>query len=571
MSLDLPKLVAVELPLNVKNPPKAVEMLGGSSSISTAIQDGEPLELRLRPNDRYSHPIEGKLVKTDNIVVKISVSKKEFREKYNGDIREYLKATTKDEGLYYKVSPSFLVSKTYRFREMADFQYITKNSPFVQSVENSIYSGELHNLQNLNLDTDKYPWSAHGYPAKDEDLDLPPPPKFSTVRVPAVYNFQSNTKVIAATDPKTGRTKFYNTNKAPALHLKILSWNDETPSGPRIELQQEWEQWKDMVSEVLRQQGEEDNISRVFPGKLSFNPHEVSEQVNKAMVGDLELGQAFQKLTAVDLIQKMLEKEPVMLRRQIDGLLPPNLRRHLKKILPIVSYSFRKGNWRNTCIRYGVDPRSDRLFSIYQSEAFRLPAFKGDEEGSKPGENIDIENDLQFTGEKFPSSLLFLIKDLTDPDVKRIFEQNKGKLYNDTVDENFGWFKPKILTAIRLVVRLKLAYLYKGLQVPEDKVNKIIDHIDDDETDRPEANQQEADDDDDDADDDDDDGEGEGDDDEVIETGNNDDSEDVAIQDAILQDLLQGHTEQELLRKVGEINPKYAAELKGLVGVIKGE
>jgi len=54
----------------------------------------------------------------------------------------------------------------------------------------------------------------------------------------------------------------------------------------------------------------------------------------------------------------------------------PRLRNALKYAFPQVSYYWRSGPWRDTCVKFGVDPRTSRDYAIYQVVAFKMQAVK---------------------------------------------------------------------------------------------------------------------------------------------------------------------------------------------------
>jgi general transcription factor 3C polypeptide 5 (transcription factor C subunit 1) len=106
---------SVEYPGYVQTPsvPRAVLNLGGQERLETAFKRSAKkedmlLELRLRPEDPFAHPIAGEIVSTSGVVVK--VVKKKRKRPMGEDISP---ATVTG---HFTVTPVGIVAKTARFR-----------------------------------------------------------------------------------------------------------------------------------------------------------------------------------------------------------------------------------------------------------------------------------------------------------------------------------------------------------------------------------------------------------------------------------------------------------------------
>lgn len=66
-------LLAVEHPGHVKSVEKAIRTLGGQAAIGKIADDptAGSLELRLRPDDRFEHPVISSTVKTNTLLIKV--------------------------------------------------------------------------------------------------------------------------------------------------------------------------------------------------------------------------------------------------------------------------------------------------------------------------------------------------------------------------------------------------------------------------------------------------------------------------------------------------------------------
>lgn len=465
-------MTSIEYPLNVENSSKAIELTGGTSKILSNIRNNEPLELRLRPNDIYLHPIEGKQVHTDNLLLKVTVPKNEFREKYNGDIQAYLKA--KGEG--YKVEAVGIINRTYRFREMADFQYITKNSQFAEKIRKSIFGGDLNEIKSLQLDVDEFPWSPVGNRAvKDKELEIPPPPRFSSHKVPFIYNYQMNPNAAVNEDESTGEKVLINTNKASKLFSIIVDWDvKEVPKGPRQELLAERDSMIESINgvilEVLPQFDIETLFETIGDAPRVYCLSKLTPKVWQEVLQKCVAKPWFWTLTTIEVLERIFHKQPILSRKKVNALLDKPLKKYLKVSLPYVSYTFRKGPWRSGYVKYGVDPRSDAKYAPFQTESFRIigvstAALKKLEEGA---------TNFEFDGTSPPNSLFYQVMDLKDPDILRVLGEDAILSNMGSPDAQYGWYDPKAMETVRKLMRYKLPLLIQKEQIDRSKVEKII-------------------------------------------------------------------------------------------------
>ena len=109
--LSQTQFYSIEYPGYIKpaSIPYALHTLGGSSSVDSAFKRTANkaetlLELNMRPENPFAHPIPGDVVSTNNILMKIV--KRKRRRAPGQD----------DPGGEYTVEPVGIISKTVRFR-----------------------------------------------------------------------------------------------------------------------------------------------------------------------------------------------------------------------------------------------------------------------------------------------------------------------------------------------------------------------------------------------------------------------------------------------------------------------
>lgn len=108
---DTSELVAVEYPGIVKNLDKMMETLGGMEKLKRTFDDpSSRLELYPRPKDIFSHPLMGDRVNTNNLLVKC--------------VREKVADSSGNVSYVYKASIVGMITVSYKFKSLADFQYL---------------------------------------------------------------------------------------------------------------------------------------------------------------------------------------------------------------------------------------------------------------------------------------------------------------------------------------------------------------------------------------------------------------------------------------------------------------
>lgn len=463
------RLAAVELPCNVVNETRALDMLGGPETVAKAVKNSDKLELRFRPEDNYAHPVNSVLSNDQHVLLEVKLSKK-LLLKHNGDIREAIKDQQNTSGK----TPEYTchsINSTHRFRELSDFQWCTKNSPFVHKVEASLFQGDLQRIKELELEGPGDLTSV--------EIDSIPPPRFSLIHYPFPYYYKQNPMVTVVRDGSS--TKLVNANAAPKLHSWVLTANDEAPTVPRKELPP--------LPEV---DYDEPEASVPRPRDFSGRPN--------SQVYDKNLRQCVDKLRA------LFKERPSWTRQGLRHYVNDHeLKNVLRFALPYVSYYFRSGPWRGAYFVYGTDPRTDPSMRFYQTEAFRI-SDNQDDKGDKAEDDLtalappvqpaaakSLPPSYIFDGVHAPDSQTLQLCDITDPILHQKIHAAPVRSKCDTLD---GWFEFSDINKIRKALRARIrGTVFKE---PSDEMVQAI--FDAEEEQRPEGdgeeNQMEEDDDD---------------------------------------------------------------------------
>lgn len=462
-SLDVPSYISVEYPMKVNDVERATSMVGGSDKIAQCFIDPEvSLQLKLRPDDRYSHPISSaKVTPGENVLLKVRVPKRLLQE-HHGDIRATLKECQEKEKKY-EIEPVGLLGKTFRFRSLADFQVLPRSSQFTQNFEKSLNVGDLSEIKSFAADIKREFDSKQSY--DNIDMDIPPLVRYARTDVPFNYRYSGNLLL----DSK-GEWQ----NKAVKLHTIFVNWGDPPPQTYDPVLQEEYE-------------------------KAVKDYAELKETQRPQLADETPV---FFFLECIKLLRKLFDMKPVWLRRHIHWMLPEKFRTQLRYALPYVAYTTTKGPWRQSFIRFGYDPAHDPNAAIYQVEAFRSnrnhvtddevkSMIDTDEdiciiprtlsEYTKEFEDPDSEiNKLHigkvprqffFDGEHPATVVSFQVGDIVDADVDRILSTSK---LEPSCGEGSGWYDWKTICRLRSVVKYKLSCINEGQPISEDEVQKRI-------------------------------------------------------------------------------------------------
>ncbi|KAK6203477.1 transcription factor [Scheffersomyces amazonensis] len=481
-SMDIPHVTAVELPLIVKNVDKAISMIGGKQRISEVINSHDKssnltshttlentLELRLR-NDPFHHPIQSSYNTSEKILVKVSVPKKGLPKDYYDDpsrysVKELLEINAATENTpTHRTQPVAIIDKTYSFKSIADFQVSTKNNSVVQDFNNSILESKnfetlrqyFDNKNHFNAMDDFNDTSKEYF--KDIDHQLPPPPILSPIRFPFDFRYQKNPFTTAVKDAESGEIRVVSTKNSVKLYTKMIDYNfNIVPDKPAVEL-------IDSLSQLT---------SKAYP-------------VNSP---------EYLLLKCINWTRDIFDLKPIWLRKQLEDIVPEDIRRYVKQALPYVTFIYKSGPWRFCNVKFGVDPKSDKSFWIYQSEYFRIPGLRfvvpkentrrmvpntiiEANKKNKTNQEIEVSEYLFFNGVTLPSTVTYQIGDIVDLDITTIIENHRkyfGRDFlRDIPDFQDGWINRQTMEVIRRIIRYKLNRIVREESTDQNKIYKII-------------------------------------------------------------------------------------------------
>ncbi|KAH9901826.1 hypothetical protein F4778DRAFT_127272 [Xylariomycetidae sp. FL2044] len=448
-SLEVPnkKIVAVEHPFVVLDLDKGLNSFGPQVNYRRLVDDlKEPraLPLWFRPENPTANPIVSHHAATNNVLLKITVPKRTGRKRKRGSGEAFSGdastsnpasrsryATTvgsvsrqdaptsiihkmQDNPDKYKVEAVGMIRDSHRYRGLADFQFSTADSPFLTKVAEHMLPMNLSKMREFQL-----------RPGVHTELgqEIIPPPQFSDKVVPFNYNYEQNPFIKQRGFDEEGGVRLVNIQGRKKVSYGWFIARDSP-----------------------------------VPTKAQKPP----EYITKIHVPD-EL---------MDQLHNAMEKRPIWTRRALVNQLHGSWTDTTMKVaIQLVGYQFRGGPWRDAIIKYGVDPRTDPKYRIYQTLAFQLSqnpvgmtrnnwyAIRR-EQISNASKN-DNRNSHNWDGKTFSSDGKFWqVCDITDPFLVSLIE--KAPL-RDKVDLNeSGFYQLGSWIKFKAVMRAKMVAIQKG-------------------------------------------------------------------------------------------------------------
>lgn len=459
---DVPqnRVVGVEHPCVVKNFDSAVKSLGGEPQIKhvstqacerlqhtltvhqilehavgdSSVNLERPLEepkvgVSLRPHDPFAKKIVSTGIETRNVLVKVTVPKRTGRKRKRGTNDPFVESDgpssrnesvtaqdllqrLKDTEGRYSVEAIGTVNETHRFRSMPDFQLKASDHATMRELASHTMKPSYDALKKFHVDLT--PGAAH--------IDsLPAPPNFMTQVQPYRYRYEQAPGVVIEKDA-TGKATMTNT-QAPTRRVVVAVDADvsQVPTGPPPELKRRHPNGTYLVEAVQR-------------------------------------------------LRVLLEERPLVTRRFAMNVIPHYSDTVFKEATEWVGYSFRAGPWANSLIKYGVDPRTDPKYRIYQTMNFQLDKHAySDKNGAAWNRSVrhipDGEANHLFDGTSISiNGKTWQVCDITDPILAKLFATDNRPTKCDPFQH--GWYHNGTLAKARAIMRDKIDCLFKGIEPP---------------------------------------------------------------------------------------------------------
>ncbi|KAI0079703.1 hypothetical protein K474DRAFT_1705387 [Panus rudis PR-1116 ss-1] len=444
--------------------PVAVERLGGQKKLEIALRRPgnkaeSALELHLRPENPFAHPIPGEVVATSNLLLKVVKRK---RRKKDGEISH--------DGIVgdYTAEVVGTIPRTGRFRSMADFQYQPDINDSITKLRSSLDKMDVEDILKFRMPEEKEDYVVPSDP-NSMDIDpkllrtdgdtqaelappefksnmrLPPPPVFSRQAVPQNYNFKANTASIVSTivDEETGEEKKRLINN--------MRWKGYGPIAIPY-------------------------TAKEVPDKPSKQVEDQKHHADKKLLSRL---------------QELFNERPIWTRAAILNQFEPWEVKEIhnsKILLPLVSYVFQDGPWRDTHIRLGYDPRKLPEARFFQRLYFRNinhPMARPSVADRRQDGRNEVANARAaeksrqdrrshiFDGQHVTKeTAAFQLCDIQDEMLQEMIEDEEE--VRETCHERDGWYTSHALERIKLVLRHKFFSLLSGFVATREECEALL-------------------------------------------------------------------------------------------------
>ncbi|EAQ85987.1 hypothetical protein CHGG_07240 [Chaetomium globosum CBS 148.51] len=480
------RLGALEHPMIIKNLDKGINTFGQNNAFQAILDSASPqisVPLYLRYDNPTARPLTSHNALTHNVVLKVTVPKRTGRKRKRGtdgpwegeveqpahggssvvspevlsrdrlDTPQVIRRKLQDNVGKYVVEPVGVINNTHRYRGLADFQFALGESSFMNKFVDKVLPGDVAKLKEFSLQ----PGIESG-----SNIDLIPPPYFTPITLPFGYNYAQNP------------------------HTKEVSPNHSDASGNLSE-DQEYERVVNITSRV--------------PAAGYFIAHD-EYPVPTAPRRQPDMSDP-QVAAIITEMRQAMDERPIWTRRSMWNRLgakfaelPKNggLVRHC---LQYAGYQFKGGPWRDALVRYGLDPRADPQYRIYQTLIFKLhktrigsvgrswQAVRRKELGvsnfGKAWQDLGVGDEAMlnthvFNGESFSTDgKVWQVCDITDPLLSRLFADAEQRTECDV--EISGFYHRVLWSVAKAIMKCKMVAIRFNRTLTDDDFGAALEVV----------------------------------------------------------------------------------------------
>ncbi|KAL1617135.1 tau 95 subunit of transcription factor TFIIIC [Neofusicoccum ribis] len=447
-------VVSIEHPCIVKNIDNGVKSLGGRVALDKFLNTKDrdkTIGASLRPHDPMAKPVMSTFTKTQNLLLRVSVPRRTGRKRKRGSDGPWLQdpeageaphadahilmQSLRDNPDNYSIQPVGLAHENHRFRQLPDFQYATSGLPLANMLRDTFLPFQYPKLRNFKLSDER---------RNHRDPDIGPSAQFSGVEVPYNYTYRQNPAVKIAQD-EHGRQVMYN----PTASRKFIMHSVEI---------------------------EAEHILHESPVPLP--PEESLESHIRGTIANM---------------RKLLDERPIMTKRYLLNHIEAPTDDSIRSSYAYVGYSFKSGPWRDTLIKFGVDPRKDPKYRHYQTVMFKIVMPSEKESSEDPNKWMDARNIWRREGKPraphlgktthifdgktlVPDGKVWQACDITDLQLRKILDTDKIRAECNIKSD--GWYLNGTWAKIKVLMREKIAIIMKGNTPNDDDYRRIVEFPD---------------------------------------------------------------------------------------------
>ncbi|XP_012530118.2 general transcription factor 3C polypeptide 5 isoform X2 [Monomorium pharaonis] len=414
------KLICVKYPGNVINVDKAIETLGGISSISMTVDvPNRRLELRFRPDDYYCKPTCGDRHSTNGFLLRVRIKKNKATRVKNAtmeliqpksvditNLKASITTGISNEDLNTSYSKNEQINTAFNIVEKennhkgnisvgnllnqkkdCDINSPHCNSEETAEKESAIDNTNLHNIcmdKNL-LERKKTTSIFHNkYEHLSQETDYQVPYLKILGRIETEFKFTNlcDFQYVPLTQSRSNPKKLeciYDLIYPTGIPSKSWLKNDVPYFLPpavfsRMDTIQQYIPKTEIDSNLENVIGRNKKGKAGFPNYIYFSTSEVPAAAPKGIETAMKV--KFLRDTHLKRVCQLFEERPIwsknaiMYKTQFSS-------EQLKILLPSVAYYFMTGPWRIMWVKLGYDPRKDINARKYQTLDYRLKAMHG--------------------------------------------------------------------------------------------------------------------------------------------------------------------------------------------------
>ncbi|KAI4848864.1 hypothetical protein E4T45_06152, partial [Aureobasidium sp. EXF-8846] len=462
-------VVTVEHPSIVRDIDKGLLSLGGEHHIKHLLAPaGQTLSvgLSLRPHDPLVKKLVSKEMPVQNVLLRVTVPKRTGRKRKRGSnypfefhgertetsgsdtehampiplTAEQLRRRLVDNVDAYTTQPVATIKQTHRFRALPDFQLRAGSQPVMKQIGKTLVNPTFGDHDLMRSVSSIKNFTIDMTPGRPADEELIAPPNFTSFEQSLNYLYKQNPGVTHVTDEK-GRIKTVNTQAAKKRQVVSV-------------------------------------------------PHDVKNVPTKPPKGLLAIEKQSEALQqCVKNLLELLETRPAVTRRVACNLVDWGNEALFKEATQYVGYSFKSGPFRDTLVKYGLDPRADPKYRCYQTFSFQLVAKDKVVAAAKKmrdGKNQWIRSD-RYKKDEEPSHVFdgksmttngktWQVCDIKEPVLAGLLATENLRPEFDPV--NYGWYLNGTVAKARIIMRDMIGLMLSG-QAPDTASYKTVSSIPD--------------------------------------------------------------------------------------------
>ncbi|KAG6014469.1 hypothetical protein E4U54_005262 [Claviceps lovelessii] len=447
-------LAAVEIPAVVENVDRTIKAFGRNPTLAHVLDPiRNSIPLYLHPESPFCKPLMSHNAASHNIVLKVTVPKRTGRRRkkgskgpWQGDMDMSNSSAATDNG-----SRQGQVRSVARFDEPKVLRRKLEDNVGKYEVESVGIIKHTHRFRaladfywDMNRSNFAQRYADQVLPGnvqkmkkfvfeggidRPPNVDILPPPIFTHMSLPFNYFYSQNPYVRTTEDGDT----FNLTAVKQVGHF--IGAEDPAPLGPQI-------------------------------------PPDMTDPRMLQVMADLE--EAFQF-------------RPIWTRRSLMNHLQGKLQswHELKKYLNYAAYQFKGGPWRDSVVPYGIDPRTDPKYRIYQTLMFKLKKHKRTIK-DQPWQSVrrnqtgpshvasDVAPDSHmFDGETYSTDgKVWQVCDIKDPLIKELVD---NAVVRPECDVNSGWYHGGLWAKVKAIMKTKLVAIQFGRRLVKEDFRSTLE------------------------------------------------------------------------------------------------